>query len=197
MNLEIEIKAWVRNPRRTEVHLAEAGATFERDYRKEDRYFRFTERDSLGRRVLKQDVRIRIDGTKTFVTYKDKRLEKDLEINNEREFEVSDPRLMSDLFLRLGAENLIEKVKIGTAWRWNGLLIEVSEVLGLGHFIEIERVLPLPDDSSEGEQELSIRESESMINQLFARLEIPANDREIRTYTSMLSELKQMNTDQS
>lgn len=180
MQLEIEMKARVANPRLLEKRLQDLGYHHERDYRKEDYYFHSAQ---------KQDVRVRLDGQAALVTFKDKRLEAGLEINSEHEFEVSDPQIMIDLLHRLGCSDQVTKIKLGSAWRKGELLLELSEILGLGHFLEIERVINQPDGSPEGREHLAHQTRQQILASL-RELGLQESDIEERTYTSMLLALR-------
>ena len=177
MQLEIEMKARVANPRQLEARLQALGYVHERDFRKEDHYFRA---------APAQDVRVRLDDAEAVVTFKDKRLEAGLEINAEHEFSVSDPAIMIDLLHRLGCSDLVTKIKVGSAWRQGELLLELSEVLGLGHFLEIERVLELPAGTLESEQTRLAAETRQQIMASLRSLGLCEADIEVKPYTAML-----------
>lgn len=175
------MKARVNDPAALLARLPALGAIRVRGYHKEDRYFR----SPSG-----QDVRIRLDGGEAFVTFKDKRLSAGLEINDEHEFTVSDATTMAALIERLGASLLIEKVKDGESWHWNGLLLEVSEVRGLGHFIELEVVTEIPEglDPAQLEQtrQAAASVAERQIRQSLPLLGLSESDIEEHPYTRLL-----------
>ncbi len=183
MQLEIEMKAWVHNPAMVTTRLQELGAIFIRHYHKEDCYYRTAAPPG-------QSVRIRVDDQEALVTFKDRQLINGLEVNDEHEFTVSDATIMAELLERLGAGLYVKKVKTGSAWRLGDLLVEISEIQGLGLFIELERIVEVPDFGSTTDREIlrqeKSRETESMIRQTLAQLAITEADIEFRPYTAML-----------
>ena len=189
MQLEVEIKAWVRDQKRLEHNLTTVGASVSKSFEKVDSYFRYS------RENIEHDVRIRGNDGTFVVTYKDKTITDGLEVNQEHEFTVSDPAPMGELLVRLGARPLIEKHKIGALWKLpdSDLNIEISEVSDLGIFVEIEAILD-PHLISEAQRRFLVTESERTIRTLLSKLEIPARDIEARTYTSMLLEKQRTGT---
>jgi len=181
MQLEIEMKAKLADPQKTELQLQALGYVLERKYRKEDFYFRAAN---------SQEVRVRLDAAQSLVTFKDKQIEGGLEINREHEFEISNAALMIELLGRLGCVEIVQKTKIGSAWRKDLLLAELSDIVGLGHYLEIECVLVVPDETSAAEQSRLGREIKIQIVGELAALGIGQSQIESRTYTAMLRELK-------
>ena len=129
--LEIEIKARVENVPEIEQRIAERG-TFIRSYHKQDVYFRVAN----GPHVR---LRSESDGS-GMVTRKYKQIDGGIETSREDEFSVDNPQLAERLLRDLGAEEWIRKEKVGNAYSIDGLTVELSEVAGLGSFIEIEWV---------------------------------------------------------
>lgn len=142
--LEIELKAWVRDPAGVERRVADFASRV-RDFDKFDSYWhgpdwRFV-RGTKG-------FRVRSDGDSTVVNFKKKRNEAGIEINQETEFTVSDRAAFVSLVQRIGCEPFYEKRKRGSAWSYDGFLIELLQVEGLGHFIEIEFMLERDDPAA-------------------------------------------------
>jgi adenylate cyclase class 2 len=79
------------------------------------------------------------------VNFKRKEVRDGIEVNDEREFEVSDAAVFGELLSRLGLAVWIRKRKTGEAWTWGGITIELSEIEGLGFFAELE-ILADKDD---------------------------------------------------
>lgn len=181
MQFEVEIKAWVRDLPELESRLRHIGGAVSQKFDKADKYFRYREKSR------NQDVRIREVSDQSFVTFKDKTLSRGLEVNKEYEFSVSDSEAMQELLLRLGAQFLVEKRKLGRSWKIPGrdLNIEISDVVGLGNFIEVESIVD-PEGLLEKQKDAAISQSESEIRELLSILGINENDIETRTYTSML-----------
>ncbi|MDR1238739.1 MAG: CYTH domain-containing protein [Treponema sp.] len=122
----------------------------------------------------------------TRITYKSRKLREGVEMNDEREFEVSDAGVFEDLLRRLGLEPGIEKHKRGQGWRCGEgagpVLAELSEVRGLGWFLELEILAP-PGD------ERALTEGRERLFSLLDTLKIPRSRIESRPYTEMLREL--------
>ena len=110
-----------------------------------------------------------------------------IEINREREFEVSDPEAFSEFALRLGCEPFYEKRKRGLAFKAGRgaasgeATIEIIEVSGLGDFIEIEVLL-----EDEDPERVAVAQGE--IRALLARSGVSEADIEPRFYSEMLME---------
>ncbi|MFW5801906.1 MAG: class IV adenylate cyclase [Spirochaeta sp.] len=168
--LEIETKARVEEPEELRQRLEERGELMRR-YHKRDIYFRVSDGPNI--RVRRED-----DGSGS-VTRKYKQIDGGIETSREDEFTVDKPELVEQLLLDLGAVEYIRKEKIGHAYRLEGLTVELSEVIGLGHFVEIEWVGP---DAGEKAREAA----RSQITALAASLGIPSDRFESRTYTEML-----------
>jgi adenylate cyclase class 2 len=155
MSIEIELKASVEDHRVVQERLSRltpASFSFEKD----DCYW--TAGD--GRKSSFQSgVRLRWErivypsgrtggeasGTteeKVLVTYKTKEVREGIEINDEREFAVSDAAAFEGLLQRLGLEPGTRKHKQGWAWVLGAAHAELCEVSGpqhsLGWFLEIE-----------------------------------------------------------
>lgn len=125
------------------------------------------------------------------VTFKEKRAEGGIEINREREFEVSDPEAFLEFIERLGCESFYSKRKRGLAFKVpraagegataSQATIELVEVEGLGDFIEIEILLP-----SEEPAALALAQGE--IRSLLRRSGLSEEDIESRYYSELLME---------
>jgi len=142
--MEIELKAHVRDIAEVERQVA-SFAKRVREFDKFDSYWhgpdwRFV-RGTKG-------FRVRSDDNKTIVNFKTKRNDGGIEINRETEFEVSDRAAFLSLIERIGCEPFYEKRKKGVAYEYDGFLIELLHVDGLGYFIEIEQVLESDDPAS-------------------------------------------------
>jgi adenylate cyclase class 2 len=179
MSLEIEIKAWVRRPEETRGRI-EKLCVFETDYVKEDLYFSAPEASPLAAEEG-PDVRVRSENGLWICTYKNKRLRNALEVNEENEFTLSDGKLFMDLLEKLGCERSIRKVKRGRRYACRGLTVEISDVRGLGLFVEAEKVL---DAASEKD----IAAWEKTIRQFLSDIGIRDEDIEARPYSLMLRE---------
>jgi adenylate cyclase class 2 len=103
-----------------------------------------------------------------------------IEVNDEREFEVSDAEVFGELLSRLGLSVWIRKRKIGEAWTANGVTIELSEIEGLGFFAELE-ILADVDDAA------TIAEARKRLLATLERIGIDQSKIEPRYYTEMLA----------
>jgi adenylate cyclase class 2 len=140
---EIELKAHVENPEQLKIRL-ESLAEYAGAFEKKDAYW-FPKNPGLP--VLPSGVRVRREkdtdpGGKTselvHVTYKSKEVREGIEINDEKEFDVSRTREFEGLIGLLGLEKGIEKKKKGWAYSRGRINAELCEVDGLGWFIELE-----------------------------------------------------------
>jgi adenylate cyclase class 2 len=147
MPFEIELKASVEDHEALKDRLsllAPPDFSFEKD----DRYWAAGE----GRGgELRSGIRLRRErtarpggetGEQALATYKIKEVREGIEINDEREFAVSDPGAFEELLRRLGLEPLTGKHKQGWSWDLEGIHAELCEVSGpkrsLGWFLELE-----------------------------------------------------------
>jgi adenylate cyclase class 2 len=143
--IEIELKAWVDDPaavKRTITQFARYNGAFTKD----DAYW-FPARRAPDASLPASGVRLRRetldsgDGQPvqtTLVTYKTKEVREGMEINDEREFAVSDGAAFEELLTRLGLSPGKTKQKRGWSWSHEGITLELTEVTGLGWFAELE-----------------------------------------------------------
>ncbi|RME04755.1 MAG: class IV adenylate cyclase [Deltaproteobacteria bacterium] len=176
---EIEMKAHLDDPAEIREKL-ERIAAFTGKARKRDHYYAplgYT----LDRIDWANDVpfRLRETGNHAFVTFKRKRRRAGLEINEEIEFEVSDPAAFDRFAHAIGFFPCITKEKISERFRRDDFTIELNEVKGLGWFLEIEYLSESPNDPER------IR---ARIHEIFAMLGIPPEAIEPRYYVEMLRE---------
>jgi len=175
MGVEVEIKAHVDSPERVIARLEEIG-TFRRRYLKEDRYF------GRSRDPKRSRFRLRRDGERWVCTYKQKDLVDRVEQNREVEFDVSDGGAFTTLAEELGFFVAVEKRKEGSEWLVDGVLVEVSDVRTLGHFVELELILP------DGSDRDSLAAARQRLYALLDRIGIPSDRIETRPYTQMIYE---------
>jgi adenylate cyclase class 2 len=189
MAIEIELKAWVDDPASARRSIA-TFATPTGSYRKDDSYWRYqessrTESGAESRRAeLGSGIRIRredLSDPAAVVNFKRKEVRDGIEVNDEREFEVSDAAVFGDLLSRLGLAVWIRKRKIGEAWRTDGVTIELSEIEGLGFFAELE-ILAEVDDAA------TVADARKRLLATLARIGIDSNKIETRYYTEMLAQ---------
>jgi adenylate cyclase class 2 len=187
MALEIEIKAWIRRPEVTR-RLIEERCVFRKNYLKEDIYFSAPEGSAFagGKAAGKTgepDLRIRSENGEWICTHKEKTIRNGLEVNEENEFTLSDGPLLGRLLEKLGCRENLRKVKQGKSYSCRGLNVEVSDVRGLGLFVEAEKVLEqaAPEDLDRWEK---------TIREFLAEIGVRDEDIESRPYSLMLREHK-------
>ncbi len=184
MAIEIELKAWVDESEAARRTITSFAAPV-RTYRKDDAYWRAQEGTGpAGRGALGSGVRVRredLSESGATVTFKRKEVRDGIEVNDEREFEVSDAEVFGELLDRLGLAVWIRKRKTGEAWEAEGVAIELSEVEGLGSFVELE-ILAEKDDPA------TVAEARSRLLSVLRRIGIPQSRIEARYYTEMLAE---------
>ena len=191
MVTEVELKAHAINPEGLSARLSELAAyrgTFEKD----DVYYLpsglpypsgSAERPGYGLRVRKEksvDPK-GISLERVIVTYKSKEIRDGIEVNDENEFEVSSCSEFEEFLSRHGFKEFIRKSKKGRTWDNNGMTVELTEVGGLGWFVELEILL------SEREDE-AIRNDKEKLLGFIDLLGIPRESIESRSYASMLTE---------
>lgn len=177
MSYEIEVKAWAADPASLEKEL-EARGTFLRRYEKKDIYFEG--QATYGDQPI--TVRIREDGDESVCTFKERQTVDGIEHNREWEFSIGDPVAMETLLNRLGLPEFVRKRKSGVAYRLDDLLVELSEVEGLGHFVEIEILV---DSSAD---EATQNRSKERVRAALESLGISESAIESKPYTKLLLE---------
>jgi adenylate cyclase class 2 len=189
MATEIELKARVTNPQHLKDKLSNT-AVFRGTYKKNDTYyypgsqFAISEESDYGVRIRNEAFADSNGITKeaNIVTYKIKEIRDGIEVNDENEFEVSSGAAFEKFLKHQGFREKVRKQKTGSSYDYSGMTIELSEVQGLGWFIELEILISGRD----------IEKVENEKDRLLAfldKLEIPRTSIESRSYTSMLLEL--------
>lgn len=175
MATEIELKVWIDDISSI-VKRLKSSMVYTGSYTKHDEYWRSPQL-KLGNGIR---LRIGEDGVCT-VNWKYKEVRDSIEVNDEHEFTVSS-RDEYALFLKtLGFSPWIRKIKRGNAYRDGKILAELSEIEGLGHFLELE--ILAGDDSP-----ATIAAARKALFDCLERLGIPRERIETRYYTSMLAE---------
>ena len=196
MAFEIEIKAWLDDPEGVGEKLCAIGS-FVRSYEKADSYWLPAGEGPPGASVPGSGVRVRRergvgrDGEErgsAFVTVKKKRVSDGMEVNEEREFSVSDAGLFEELAGELGLFKATHKEKAGREWSvpakaegGQPVKAEISKVRYLGWFLELEL---LAEDGGEK----TVEESRGELFALLDRLGVPRERVEAVSYGSLLLE---------
>ena len=181
MVTEIELKAHVSDYEAIKCILSEKGE-YLGAFEKEDSYW-FTEEASKSCKEyrLRKEKRV-IDGTEKsacFIGYKKKEVREEIEINDEREFEVKPGEVVEEFFQDLDLRPGISKRKKGWAYSWEGITAELVEVDGLGWFIELEIL-------SNNNKSESFDAAKKRLLDFLASLGIEKEAIESRFYTEML-----------
>jgi adenylate cyclase class 2 len=192
MPIEIELKAWADNPERIQEELSRL-AEYSGEFLKEDTYWR-PAIANLPERLPPSGVRIRRESriesggnesSRILVTFKTKEVREGIEVNREREFEVSDSAPFEELLGLFGLEPASRKRKKGRAWEYResggepGISAELWEVEGLGTFLELE--ICAAEDSAE-----TVAAARARLFGLLAKTGVGADRIETRYYTEML-----------
>jgi adenylate cyclase class 2 len=125
------------------------------------------------------------------VTYKTKELRKEIEVNDEREFAVSDGKLFEELLIRIGFEPGLRKRKQGWSWSIDEITAELCRIRGgypqgirsgesdLGWFAELEII-------AEDENPETIGAAKAQLLELLEKAGILKEAIETRYYSEML-----------
>ncbi|MDR1318465.1 MAG: class IV adenylate cyclase [Treponema sp.] len=169
MTFEIELKARVEAPETVKKRLSALGK-YEAAYEKDDTYwvspFENSGLPPSGLRVRRETSVDKAGKTSktNLATYKIRKIQDGIEVNEEREFAVSDGETFEDLLGRLGLKRKIRKSKRGWAWIYgppetrapperetaeagSPIRMELSDVGELGWFLELEILAPRDDDA--------------------------------------------------
>lgn len=155
---EIELKAQYDSLKRLELeqHLKEQGFQEVRSFTQQDEYFNHPERD-----FQKTDEALRIrreqrnDGTShCCITYKGANDSLIGQSRRELETRVEDEHKMRQILLALGFRSAAEVKKRRKEYKKEDLTVCLDELDGLGHYIELEVVLPETESKSATENRL-------------------------------------------
>jgi adenylate cyclase class 2 len=181
--IEIELKARVEDPEAA-ARRARAFAAFSGACEKEDAYW-FPAEAGLRGEFPASGVRLRREtggGGETWrVTFKKQEKRGAIEVNDEREFEVSDGAVFGELLRRLGLVPKKAKCKRCRSWTFDGVTIELVFIEQLGWFVELE-ILAESDDAE------TISAAKAKLLALLGRMGVPETAIETRYYTAMLDE---------
>jgi adenylate cyclase class 2 len=194
MPIEIELKVRVGDPRALNERLSRLAPLPALSFEKEDCYWTAVPGGGDGGDGLKRPVvRLRKERTvypggeteeKALVTHKVKEVREGIEINDEREFTVSDPAVFEGLLQGLGLEPGMRKNKRGWAWTVGGIHAELCEVSGLkrslGWFLEIEIL-------AESAEEPVVAGAREKLLDFLEKIDVPRDRIEERYYSELLA----------
>ena len=173
MAFEVEIKARLAHPEATEA-AAKAIGEFRGETIKEDVYFR---RAGDTDRIPAMRYRLRREAGRAVVTFKQTVAAAAVEVNEEVEFTVDDPRAFFRFAHYTGAEPFVVKHKISRVYRVGRANVEINLVRHVGHFTEIEILCATKAEIPAARLEIS---------QVLARLGLDAHDVEPRRYIDLI-----------
>ena len=187
---EIELKAWVDDPEAAVRRIRTFGSN-EEEYDKADAYWLPAAAGGDRHSVLGSGVRVRrerrgLPGAEAVpddavVNFKRKEVRDGMEVNDEREFAISDASVFEELLQRIGFAVSVRKRKTGRSWKHDGMTMELSLVEGLGWFVELE--ILAEDDST-----ATVAAARRRLLDALARVGVPESRIENRYYTEMLRE---------
>lgn len=135
--MEIEIKAHVQSPNDV-LQFLKDNARFKKKYYKFDIYY--AKGDD---HAIENLLRLRKEKGARVFTAKKRAVVEGVEVNEESEMEMSKKQARRTLaFLKqlLGYKEYVCKEKKGRAFVYRDVLVELSEVKGLGYFVELELI---------------------------------------------------------
>lgn len=212
---EIELKAHVFD-RGKLIENLNSFAKYEKTVTKDDTYFHLEKKEKsthknqsepkttdgnenskknyISARIRRQTEKTE-KGTKTtnFLTYKKKELKSDskgisIEVNDEKETEISDTEAVEILFKDIGFVPALKKHKevmiFSAQTEYGKATLELCNVQRLGDFIEIE-ILSGKNDAQ------TVEKLQGALKKLLSECKIPEKDIEKRYYSEMLKELDQ------
>ena len=133
--IEIEVKAWVEDPKQLERSIIEFGATPIGIQMQADTYYNAPYRD-FGK--TDEALRIRVEEGKSVLTYKGPKMDKVSKTRKEVETEIKDIDGMGNILSSLGFFPVATVSKKRKNFRIGDFFISLDEVRNLGNFIEIE-----------------------------------------------------------
>jgi adenylate cyclase class 2 len=195
--VEIELKARIDDPHKAKDVIS-SFARYIKGFDKEDAYWLPRERDSAlpasGIRIRRETDCIESGSgasqrvERIVVTYKTKETRDCIEVNNEREFSISEDdkeKPFEELLAAFGLHIGICKRKTGWAWLFEEehppVSIELSEVAGLGWFVELEILSECSDDNT-------VSAARSRLLACLGKTGVGEDQIETRYYTDMLQE---------
>jgi adenylate cyclase, class 2 len=169
----IEVEAKVRISLAEYRKLATKVATFakrEGETLKVDRYYGHSR---------SHDLRIRQEGSRVVLAFKNRNREKGIEANEEIEIPIVAPEKWERLLAETGFPRFAVKEKRSLAFRFGPYHIELNRVKGLGCFLEIERLVS---------KKIQVPEARRGLVALFKRLGYSPRDFERKLYLELLAE---------
>ncbi len=131
--IEVEVKA--RAPEDMAERIAALGARLLVVENHQDLYFNSPQRDF---RLSDEALRIRIKEEGARLTYKGPKLDQTTKSRLERTVKIDDPKQMEQILSALGFVLSAQVRKKRTKYSYDGVVLALDEVEGLGSFVEVE-----------------------------------------------------------
>ena len=133
--MEVEAKLKIENPEEVKKRLIEMGVVFSEKEQHHDSYFIRKGEEKSTRKPGDFLLRIRDTGNKRFLTFKG--LTDQVGAWEEYEVEINDPEEMKKILRRIGFTTLFIITKEREPGTLDGFEVNLDNVEGLGHFIEV------------------------------------------------------------
>jgi adenylate cyclase class 2 len=138
MNIEIELKARLDNPKQVEAKLKKI-ARFVRQKRQKDVYYVPKSKDFFAIKKTKEYLRVRYDEGKDQLAYHVcSYLSEEKQSTKEFEVYVDNPRLTETILKGIGFRRRVVVYKTRRYYSMSGFEVVLDNVKGLGSFIEVE-----------------------------------------------------------
>jgi adenylate cyclase class 2 len=131
--IEVEVKA--RAPEDMAKRIAALGATLLAVENHHDLYFNSPQRDF---KESDEALRIRIKEEGARLTYKGPKLDQTTKSRLERTVKIDDPKQMEQILCALGFVLSAHVRKRRAKYSYEGVVLALDDVEGLGHFVEVE-----------------------------------------------------------
>lgn len=172
--IEVEVKA--RAPEDIAERIATLGAVLLVVENHQDLYFNSPLRDFI---VSDEALRIRIKEGGARLTYKGPKLDQTTKSRLERTVKIDDPQQMEQILSSLGFVLSAQVRKRRSKYSYEGAVLAIDEVEGLGRFVEVE---------AEGEGEGDYEEQKRKVLSILSRLGLNESIRS--SYLQLLEEKK-------
>ncbi len=135
--LEIEIKAYCHDCKEIIDRIVSLGGKIKETREEKDLYFNHPSRDF---EKTDEAFRIRVIDDRNILTYKGPKLDEKTKTRFEQEVAFDDFESMKTILLKLGFVLVDEVVKERTIYLLNDIEICVDRVVGVGDFVELEKM---------------------------------------------------------
>jgi len=126
-------------------------------------------------------IRTRRVDNMTLLTLKNKSVKSSIEANVEMEWVVNQPAKWNRLMRKMGLKPFIRKTKMSDSYNFRSFNIELNYIPGLGHYLEIEKVIEDPKRVEKTQKELIA---------MFRELGYNQNQFERRYYLDLLEQAR-------